>query len=318
MMKEQKTILVDYPLNEKQRDELEAAAAGCRLIETDDQRISPELIRQANVILGNPKPELLHNAENLEWIQLGSAGADAYIRFLPQGTILTNAAGAYGPSIGEYMVCMTMNLMLDLPRYRDNQKNRLWENSHKVRHIPGSVALSVGFGDIGREFAKRYHALGGHVIGVKRTSGQKPDYLDELHTIDELDFLLPRADVVALSLPSTPETKHLFGRQKFVRMKKDAILINVGRGTAVDTNELCEALQAGEIGGAALDVTEPEPLPKESPLWEIPNAVITPHVAGGWDVTENFERVFRISVENVRRYLNGEPLKNLVNLNLGY
>lgn len=315
-----KTILIDFLLNENQKAELEKTAPDCKLIDTYGKQILPDEIRQANVIFGNPDPKLLSLAENLEWMQLGSAGADRYTAdTLPKGAVLTNASGAYGPSIGEYMVSMVMNLMLDLPHYRDNQKNHLWKNSHKVRHIPGSVALSVGFGDIGHEFAKRYRSLGGHVIGVKRTAGgEKPDYVDELHTTEELDSLLPRADVVALSLPSTPETRHLFNREKFSLMKKDAIFINVGRGTAVDTGDLCEALLSGEIGGAALDVTEPEPLPADSPLWEIPNAIITPHVSGGWDVEENFDRVFRIALENLGRYMQGKPFRNRVNLKLGY
>lgn len=314
-----KTILVDPRLNEKERVELENSASGCKLIYANGKQISPDAIRQANVIFGNPDPKLLASAENLEWMQLGSAGADNYaVDILPKGITLTNASGAYGSSIGEYMVCMAMNLMLDLPQYRDNQKEHVWRNSHKVRHIPGSVALSVGFGDIGREFAKRYHAMGGHVFGMKRTVGEKPDYIDELHTIDELDSLLPRADVVALSLPSTPETRHLFCKEKFSLMKKDAIFINVGRGTAVDTDDLYEALSSGTIGGAALDVTEPEPLPKDSLLWDIPNAIITPHISGGWDAQENFNRVFRIFLENLGRYLRSEPLTNRVNLKLGY
>ncbi|MCI1955159.1 MAG: D-2-hydroxyacid dehydrogenase [Oscillospiraceae bacterium] len=314
-----KKIVVTFRLDEKQRAELEQTAPGCRICYTDGSRIPPDLMRQANVIFGNPDPGLLASAEHLEWIQLGSAGADGYpAGTLPKGAVLTNASGAYGPSIGEYMVCVAMSLMLDLPRYRDNQKEHRWKNSHKVRHIPGSVALSVGFGGIGREFAKRYHALGGHVIGVKRTAGEKPDYLDGLHTTAELDSLLPRADVVALSLPSTPETRYLFGKEKFARMKRDAILVNVGRGTAVDTGDLCEALRSGKIGGAALDVTDPEPLPADSPLWDLPNVIVTPHVSGGWDAPENFGRVFRISMENLGRYLRGEPLTHRVSLRLGY
>lgn len=318
-MKEPKNILVDLPLNSEQKAELECIADGCRLIYTDNNNIPPEAWKQANIILGNPDPRLLGNAEELEWIQLCSAGADRYTNgVLPGSVCLTNASGAYGPSIGEYMVCMVMNLMLDLPEYRDDQHRHLWKNSHKVRHIPGSVALSVGFGDIGREFAKRYHALGGHVIGVKRTLGKKPDYIDELHTIAELDSLLPRVDVVALSLPSTSSTQNLFNKEKFSLMKNDAILVNAGRGTAVNTDDLCEALRTGEIGSAALDVTDPEPLPADHPLWDIPNVVITPHVSGGWEITENFNRVFRISAENLSRYLRGEPLLNRVNFSLGY
>lgn len=312
-------IVVVFPIDESSRAKIESAVYGSRLTLSFRNDASPEALRNAEVVFGNPSPEQLRGADKLRWIQLCSAGADQYTGdVLPDGVCLTNASGAYGPSIGEYMICMAMNLMLDLPAYRDRQRLHQWDRSGKIRHIPGSVALSVGFGDIGREFAKRYHALGGQVIGVKRTPGIRPDYLDELHTSDDLDELLPRADVVALSLPSTDKTHHLFGRAEFAKMKKGALLINAGRGTAVDTDELNLALRAGKLGGAALDVTDPEPLPADHPLWDAPNTIITPHVAGGWNVPENFERIIEIFLDNLNRYLRGEPMKNRVNIARGY
>ncbi len=312
-------IISVLPLNEKNTARVKAALSGSRFAFSAEGTPSPEVLRRAEAIFGNPSPEQLRLAENLRWVQLSSAGADRYTGgMFPEGAFLTNASGAYGPSIGEYMVCTAMSLMLGLPACRDNQRLHKWDQGGRVRHIPGSVALSVGFGNIGREFAKRYHALGGHVIGVKRTPGIRPDFLDELHTADDLGELLPRADVVALSLPSTGETRRMFGREAFSKMKQGALLLNVGRGTAVDTDELNAALRSGKLGGAALDVTDPEPLPADHPLWDAPNTIITPHVAGGWNELENFERVMEIFLDNLGRYLRGEPLKNRVNLVRGY
>ena len=321
---DKKTILLDFPagfkMDDAHRAKLREIAPDAELIFTDDAGISSDLAAKANAMIGMPPRSVLKSAAKLEWLQLLSAGADRYVQpgVLPQGALLTNATGAYGKSMSEYMICAVLSLLLDFPHYRDNQRQHVWKSSSRARHILGTTALVVGLGNIGGEFSARYKALGGTVIGVKRTPGEKPDYLDELYTADKLDELLPRADVVALSLPSTQETQHLFGKEKFDRMKPGAVLVNVGRGTAVDTDALCEALNAGKLYGAALDVTDPEPLPADHPIWDAPNTIITPHVSGGWDAVENFERVFEIASDNLGRYLRGEPLRNLVDLETGY
>lgn len=318
------TILIDFPgdfeVEEAQLDKLRQVTSGARLICTNDREITEELLAEADVLIGMPPEGIFKSARKLKWFQLLSAGADRYVKpgVLPQGVILTNATGAYGKSISEYMICAVLSLLLDFPHYRDNQRQHLWKSSGKSRHILGTTALVVGMGDIGGEFAARYKALGGRVIGVRRTPAVKPDFVDELYTADKLDELLPLADVVALSLPSTKETARLFGKEKFDRMKPDAVLVNVGRGTAVDTGALCDALSAGKICGAALDVTDPEPLPKDHPIWDAPNLIITPHISGGWDAPENYRRVFEIVYENLSRYLHGQPLLNVVDMETGY
>lgn len=318
-MEKKKKIAVFFPLDEAHRSRLLEYASSAEFRFPEDPGFEAELA-DAEVMLGNPEPSSLKQAKVLKWLQLGSAGADQYIGsgILPAGAVLTNASGAYGKSIAEYMIGMVISLFLDLPHYRDNQRGELWEVSGKARHIPGTTALAVGVGDIGGEFARRYRALGGHVIGIKRNPSPKPDYLDAQATLDRLNEFLPLADVVALSLPSTPETYHLMNEKRFALMKQGSILVNVGRGTAVDTDALCRALTQGPLAGAALDVTEPEPLPADHPLWKIPTAFLTPHMSGRWESADNFERVFDIIFENLGRYLRGEPLLNLVNLAVGY
>ncbi len=321
---DRKTILFNFPSN-FQMDESHLARLREITRKSDVTFVSGtdlerNEVAKANILVGMPPRSLLKDAPKLEWLQLLSAGAELYLQpgVLPDGVILTNATGAYGKSMSEYMLCAVLSLLLDFPHYRDNQRQHLWKSSGKSRHVADTTALVVGFGNIGREFAKRYKALGGKVIGVKRTPGKKPDYADELHTSDELDKLLPRADVVTLSLPSTGETQHLFGREKIALMKPDAILVNVGRGTAVDTDALSEALYAGKIYGAALDVTDPEPLPSSHPIWSAPNTIITPHISGRWEEHKNLERVFELICTNLTRYLNGEPLINVVDRAIGY
>lgn len=318
---EQKTILVILPLDEPHRQRLEAAAPNARWIyaQTDDI-LSPSEMETVHVIIGNPRRRLLAAAKNLEWLQLGSAGANLYVKpgLLPEHTVLTNATGSFGLAISEYMIAMVLNLFLNLPRYQANQKSKIWHNEGPVRSIYGSTALSVGLGNIGCEFAARFQAMGGHVIGVRRSDRKKPDCVDELYLMDQLDEILPRADVVALSLPETPETIRLFDRQRLARMKPGAVLLNVGRGTAVDTDALCDALNSGHLSGAAVDVTNPEPLPPEHPLWSAKNAIITPHISGGINLPETYERIFRICAENLNRYFTGQPLENMVDFHTGY
>jgi phosphoglycerate dehydrogenase-like enzyme len=187
-----------------------------------------------------------------------------------------------------------------------------------MKAIFNSTALIAGMGDIGGEFAKRLKALGAYTIGIKRTDADKPDYLDEQYTMDKLESLLPRADVVALCLPDTKLTDKIINKSTLKLMKNDAVLINVGRGNAVDTEALCAALEAGQLFGAALDVTDPEPLPKEHRLWSIENAIITPHVSGGYSLDETLERIVRIAVNNLEAFIQGKSLINVIDCSKGY
>lgn len=312
-MEKKEKVLVVFEADGARRAALEACAPGAEFFY--EKEPDAGLVGEADAILGNLPPERLAGARSLKWLQLCSAGANGYAEAVPRGVVLTNASGAYGPSISEYMLCAVMSLFLKFPRYRDDQRARVWRDEGAPKFVAGSTALVVGFGNIGGEFAKRYRALGGRVIGVKRTPSPKPD---GLYTMEELDGLLPGADVVTLSLPETPGTKGLFGAERLARMKEGAVLVNVGRGTAVDTDALCAALTSGHLLGAALDVTDPEPLPADHPLWGIPSALITPHIAGRWSVAENFERIFAICAENLARFSQGRPLLHRVDLKLGY
>ena len=161
-------------------------------------------------------------------------------------------------------------------------------------------------------------ALGAKVIGVRRTGTDKPDFVDELIHTDKLDEYLPQADCVAITLPGTTATKGMFDAERMAKMKDGAILLNVGRGMIVDTDALCAALKSGKLAGAGVDVTDPEPLPADHPLWKMENAVITPHISGGYHLQETHDRIVRIMAENLKRFLAGEPLRNVVDLSTGY
>ena len=313
-------IVVLMPMDDEQKVQLMNAMPGGNFIFSSVKEINAATIADAHIIIGNPTIEMAKEARNLKWLQLNSAGADSFVKegVLKEGVILTNATGAYGLAISEHMIGVLLEIFKKLHLYRDNQNNSLWKDEGEVKSIYGSTVLIIGLGDIGGEFAKRIKALGGYTIGVRRSDTNKPDYLDELYLMDKIDELLPRADVVALSLPNTKETYKMFSAEKFSKMKDGAVLLNVGRGTCIDTEALCDALESGKLMGSALDVTDPEPLPRDHRLWQIKNAVITPHISGDYHLKETHNRIVRIAIENLKAFAENKEMRNLVDFSTGY
>lgn len=315
-----KKILVTIPMEESHKKYIEEVAKDAEVIYTASEKADKNLIQEADIILGNVPVESIRGSQNLKWLQLNSAGANNYTEagVLKEGTLLTNASGAYGLAISEHMLGMLMAVQKKLHLYLANQKAHQWKDEGKVTSIYGSKTLVVGLGDIGGEFAKRMHALGSKVYGIKRNMTEVPEYLEGIYQMDKLEELLPQFDIVALSLPETKATRNLFDKNKFEKMKKNAILLNVGRGTTVNTADLCDALNNEIIGGAGLDVTDIEPLPEDSPLWNAKNLVLTPHVSGGYHLNETLERIRKIALTNLKAYYEGKPLINIVDFMTGY
>ena len=329
----EKRALVTIPTGERHRNLLQQAAPGWefRFRGTDTlvcapqealpgQPVTQEDVDWAQVILGNVPAAMLHGSPALEWLQTNSAGVEAYIRpgVLAGDTLLTNATGAYGLAIAEHMLGMLLELFKKLELYRYAQKSGAWQSQGAVKAVYGSTVLVLGMGDIGGEFAARCKALGAKVIGVRRSPRPCPEYADEVHLLEDLDSLLPQADVVAITLPGTDATRGLMSRERLAKMKEGAVLLNVGRGFIVDTEALCDALERGHLSGAGVDVTDPEPLPPTHRLWNIPTAVVTPHISGFYHLRETHERIVGIFLENLRHFQAGEPLRNLVDFATGY
>lgn len=329
----EKRALVTIPTGERHRNLLQQAAPGWefRFRGTDTlvcapqealpgQPVTQEDVDWAQVILGNVPAAMLHGSPALEWLQTNSAGVEAYIRpgVLAGDTLLTNATGAYGLAIAEHMLGMLLELFKKLELYRDAQKSGAWQSQGAVKAVYGSTVLVLGMGDIGGEFAARCKALGAKVIGVRRSPRPCPEYADEVHLLEDLDSLLPQADVVAVTLPGTDATRGLMSRERLAKMKEGAVLLNVGRGFIVDTEALCDALERGHLSGAGVDVTDPEPLPPTHRLWNIPTAVVTPHISGFYHLRDTHERIVGIFLENLRHFQAGEPLRNLVDFATGY
>ena len=313
-------VIALIPFQGEEREKLMQAAPGYTFIWGGDGEIAPEAWENAVAILGNPTPAQLKGCPRLRWVQLGSAGADSYCKpgVLPLEVTLTNATGSYGHAISEHMVAVTMMLYKKLHLYRDNQHASLWRDEGKVRSISTARVLVVGLGDIGGQYGMRMHQLGASVTGITRTPRSTPAYAEKMGLLADLDQLLPEADVVALALPNSPETTGLMNARRLGLMKPGAILLNVGRGSAVDTEALCDTLESGHLSGAGLDVTDPEPLPKEHRLWRIPGAIITPHISGGFHMQETWDGIFGICLENLGRFAKGDSLTCLVDRNTGY
>lgn len=329
----EKRALVTIPTGERHRNLLQQAAPGWefRFRGTDTlvcapqealpgQPVTQEDVDWAQVILGNVPAAMLHGSPALEWLQTNSAGVEAYIQpgVLAGDTLFTNATGAYGLAIAEHMLGVLLELFKKLELYRDAQKSGAWQSQGAVKAVYGSTVLVLGMGDIGGEFAARCKALGAKVIGVRRSPRPCPEYADEVHLLEDLDSLLPQADVVAITLPGTDATRGLMSRERLAKMKEGAVLLNVGRGFIVDTEALCDALERGHLSGAGVDVTDPEPLPPTHRLWNIPTAVVTPHISGFYHLRETHERIVGIFLENLRHFQAGEPLRNLVDFATGY
>lgn len=312
-------ILVILPVEEQHKSLFKQKAPEAEFTFTTYKALTHEQVQKANVIFGNVPASMIENSKNLQWIQLQSAGATDYVNgVLPESAVLTNASGAYGLAISEYMLAVLLETYKKLHLYRDNQAEGNWRKRGSVKAIANSTALIIGAGDIGGEFGRKLKALGAYTIGVRRSKGEKPDYFDEMHLMEEIDELLPQADIVSLSLPDTKLTQKIINERTLKLMKEDVVLINVGRGTAIDTEALCDALEAGKLMGAALDVTDPEPLPKDHRLWKLENAIITPHCSGGNSLRDIIDNIMEISLKNLEAFMKGEKLENIVDTAKGY
>ena len=304
-------ILAVMPFKENHRAVLEKTAkesgSDCSFVYKPIADVKEEDVRDADIILGNVKPELVAKADGLQWIQLNSAGAEAYAKAdIVHEAMLTNARGAYGLSVSEWMMAATFMLCRKMDLYMRHEVDHAWQDEGRVTSIWGSVTLVLGLGNIGSDYAGRMKAMGSHVIGLTRHKRSVcPECADEIDTIDHLDDYLPRADFVVMILPGTKENVGLMDMPHFSLMKKSAYLINAGRGNAVKSMDLNQALREGVIAGAALDVTDPEPLPADHPLWDAPRCIITPHIAGKFHLEETFERIVRLTDHNLAAFLAG-------------
>ena len=312
-------ILVALPLNERQKEKLEQNFRHQEFVYCLPDQLTEEILSDVEVILGNVPPRLLAHAGKLRWLQLNNAGTEGYCGgALPEDVLLTNATGAYGLAISEHMVGMLFELQKNLNLYSRNQREHVWKSEGHVRIIEGSRVLVIGLGDIGTAFAQKMKGLGCRTVGIKRREARKPEGVDDLYTLERLERQLPLADIVALCLPGNQDTRHMLNEERIGMLKNNAVVLNVGRGMTLDPEALTRALKEGRIAGACLDVTDPEPLPSDHPLWDMENVILTPHVSGGFTLPETLEKILNICIENLECYLVKRPLRNVVDRKTGY
>jgi len=299
--------------------QIKAATPGFEIITA--RRDSADLL-DCEVVFGHLAADVLTKSTALKWLHTQSAGVDAYLQRgveFPAHVTLTNSAGAYGITIAEHLLTTILMLMRRMPAYGRLQAERKWEYLGEIDCLYGATVTVVGLGDIGGNFAARCKAMGANVRGVVRNSrAQLPNCVDDLFTADELDKAISGADVVALCLPATGETAALFDETRLGRLKRGAYILNVGRGSAIDSNALAKALHSGLLRGAGLDVTSPEPLPPEHPLWDAPNLIITPHVSGGDSTNLTEGLIIGKFLRYLQAYVAGLPFERVVDKTAGY
>ena len=288
--------------------------------DTEAEQLLDRLLAEAEVYAGMRMPaRLFPRSPRLKWVQMMRAGVEEVLtdEFRASPVILTNVAGVHSFAPAEFAILMCLAHAKKIRESYRQKESRLWEQ-FSVMSLRGKTMGIIGFGNIGRRTARVAKALDMWVIGTRRslTKPGKARWADLMLPMASLDQLLAQSDFVVVTLPSTPETHHLIGPQQFDAMRKDAFLVNVGRGSVVDESALAVALKQGRIAGAALDVFEEEPLPRNSPLWGLPNLIYSPHVAG--HIMEYPALVRDLFVRNLERYVKGERLSGIVDKKRGY
>lgn len=273
-----------------------------------------DAMREATFMIGWPEPGLIPSS-GIEVLQLPSAGFDAYQRQDLRDRmpfIVCNARGVMSIAVAEHCLSLMLALVRRLPEHGRDGASHTWRRRERYDELYGASVCMVGLGDIGTEIARRCLAFGMRVIGVRRDVSKFHPYVERTVSLDQLPDALAEADHVVLTIPATPETTDLMSAQMLGRMKPGSRLINLARGSLVDEQALVEYLATGHLAGAALDVFQDEPLPSASPLWNLEQVIVTPHIAGR--SVREFDRFCELCVENLQRCRRGEPLKNAVEL----
>lgn len=275
-----------------------------------------------DILFGHPAVDLLSAAPKLKWIQSSSAGVEFVARIpelVASDVILTNTRGAHGPSIGEHAMALLLAMTRLIPESIEQQNRKHWERGRlyrTAREVNGLTMGIIGFGAIGRGIAQRALAFDMNVLAIDAFPVDGYSLVDEVWPISRLEGFVTAVDVLVVAAPLTAETRHLIGAEQLALMKDDAYLIVVSRGGIVDEAALAATLTSGKLAGAALDVVEQEPLPADSPLWDLPRFILTPHLAGASAPKER--RVVEIFRDNLVRYMNGDPLINVVDKSKGF
>ena len=302
---------------------LQSVAPGLTVVAARDRAEALKEVADADAVIGGCAADLVAAGPQLRWMQHLYAGVERCVAIpgiAGRGIVLTNMQKIAGPVMSEHVLALMFGLSRGLGTYVPKQAKGEWAEDtvpeSRMWMLEGKTLFVAGLGGIGVEVARRAHALGMNVIATRNTPHEKPPFVSDQGLSGDLLSFVARADVIVNALPLTPETKGVFGSRAFDAAKRGALFINVGRGGTVVTADLLAALEDGRLGGAGLDVTDPEPLPADHPLWHAPNVLITPHVAAVTDLGE--EPRWQIARENLKRFAVGGRLLSEVDIKRGY
>lgn len=322
-----KVLLLTFDQRWRQLDGFRQAAAGANVVTANDVASAAAAAVDADVIVGhNPdicNPRIINSAKQVRWLASLNAGVELCAD-LPviksRGVVMTNMRGLDSPAIGEHAIALMLALAHGLDHFAVDTSKGVWSRASagrvRMQTMEGKTMLVSGLGGIGTEVARRAHGLGMKVVATRVGGTGKPDFVDYVGQPEELLALARTADVVVSCVPLTPQTTDMYDAKFFAVLKPSAYFINVARGGSVVTEALMAALNEGRLAGAGLDVVEPEPLPADHPLWKSPRILFTPHISSGSDVPVDAR--WTIAIDNIRRYVAGEPLLNQVDLARGF
>ncbi|MCX7642319.1 MAG: D-2-hydroxyacid dehydrogenase [Armatimonadetes bacterium] len=316
-------LLITYELTPQQLEQVRLTAREHMIVYTQERNVALTEAQDTDIaLLGTFAKEILETATNLKWAHIPWAGVDSLIEAIRKTpAVVTCGKGVFDAPMADHVFALLLSLTRQINVFLRYQIAGVWRRevpNSSLTDLWGKTMGIVGLGNIGREVARRAFAFGMKVLAVKRKpSAISEEPVDGLFLgYEGLRLILPECDVVVITAALTPQTRYLIGRNELASMKKGAILINVARGALIDEQALVEALRSGHLAGAGLDVFENEPLPPNSPLWHMPNAIITPHVGGLSERTR--QRIFERFLENLRRFFAGEPLLGVVDKDAGY
>lgn len=312
-------ILINTEITSEHRQQIEAVSEQLHIIEAQNSAEALRNIGDTDVVFGGFNRTLFENAKQLKWVQVLSAGVDGLLfpEFVQSDVVLTSAKGFVGPHLADQAWALILGLLRGIGR---SVRERTWDNRMSIRLATWELSERtlgiVGLGGTGIDVARRAQGFDMRTIAVDPETVEAPSFVHEVWQMNRFHELLAQSDVVAICAPLTPETHGMFDDAAFQAMQSHALLVNVTRGKIIDGPALLRALNNGSIGGAGLDVTPEEPLPTDSPLWDMPNVIITPHVAGGSPI--RLDRTVGLFCDNLERILVGKPLLSVIDKEKGY
>ncbi len=318
-----KIIVINNMLEQKHLDQIKSTAEtlGHEVFFYNAEAEIPQSNFDADIIYGFA-PSIVKSSKKLKWLCVPWAGVDSLMTpgyFANEECLLTNAAGAYGVSIAEHMIAVSLVMMRRLNEFFEETRNGQWLKPRTQSSLKDCRITVLGTGDIGTTFANRARAFEpAEITGVCRSGKSSATVYDKVLPVSELDSILPQTDLLAMSLPATSETRGILSRERIALLPQGAYIVNVGRGSAIDEDALADALDSGHLGGAALDVFQTEPLPPNNRLWKTKNLIITPHVAGNMTLAHTRNKNVSMFLEDLKNFTEGAQLKYLVNRKLGY